>query len=88
MSLETIPFATFFKYIWIPVVGYLFKKNFEQDKEIQQIRNQTLTKEETRQLLQDIIGPVKEDVGEAKEDLKILREFLMNRRSGGKNEPN
>ena len=90
MSAETLSISAFLKYIWVPVIGYLFKRNWDQEKEIQKLKKETLTKEETRQLLNDLIGPIKEDVGEVKGDVKELRkslEFLMTRRRVDKNEP-
>lgn len=88
MSAETLSIGAFLKYVWVPFIGLLSKVIWDQNKKIQTLEKSTLTKEETRQLLQDIIGPVKEDVGEVKDDIKNLREFLMTRRGVDRNELN
>lgn len=77
MSAETFSVTFLIKYVWVPVVGWLINRNYQLEKEMKDIRKETLTKDETRQLLMDVINPVKEDMKEVKEDGKETRKALQ-----------
>lgn len=77
MSAETFSITFLVKYVWVPVVGWLINRNYQIEKELKEIRKDTLTKDETRQLLMDVINPVKEDMREVKEDGKETRKAIQ-----------